>query len=150
MKNTKPEEIATAVPYHPGKEKFLLTKRSENTGIHPGKWDFPGGHIQKKDVTENISEDTSERIEDEKPWAAAIRELREETGLNGEIIRTGESFMLETVDGRFRIHPFLALVRNEPELNPEHTDFKWINPEELNSFKTVDGLDTDLEKLDVL
>lgn len=133
MKPEKPTDVATAVPYSSEKQSFLLTRRTEDTEIHPGKWDFPGGHI-----------------EDEAPEKAAIRELKEETNLSGQIIRTGESFTLDTEDGKFRIYPFLVLVDEEPELNQEHTEYKWINPEELDSFKTVKGLDTDLKKLDVL
>ena len=129
----KPTEIATAVPYNPEKDRFLLTRRTTETSIHPGKWDFPGGHI-----------------EDEKPGEATLRELEEETGLKGKIIRTGESFILDTVDGKFKIHPFLILVKGIPELNEEHTEFKWIKPEDLENFQTVKGLKKDLRKLDIL
>jgi len=125
-------EVATAVPYNPDKDKFLLLKRNSDTDIHPSKWNFPGGHI-----------------EDEEPEKAALRELREETNLTGEILKTGESFTLDTEDGFFKIFPFLVLIRGEPELNVEHVDKEWIEPSDLDDFETVDGLKKDLRELDV-
>ncbi len=150
MKPEKPTEVATAVPYSAEKEKFLLTKGTQDTDIHPGKWDFPGGHIRKPDVPGSSTEDVDRHVEDENPKKAALRELEEETGLKGQVLRTGESFALDTLDGMFRIHPFLILVEGEPELNEEHTEYEWIEPDDLEDFETVKGLDTDLEKLDVL
>ena len=129
----KPTEVATAVPYHSKKEKFLLAKRNEETEVQPGKWNFPGG-----------------KIETETPKDAALRELREETGLNGKVLRTGESFTLDTEDRKFEVHPFLVLVAGEPELNSEHTGFEWIEPVDLEDFDTVKGLREDLRKVGVL
>jgi 8-oxo-dGTP pyrophosphatase MutT (NUDIX family) len=127
----KPTEVATAVPYDPERQKFLMMKRKFEIDIHPGKWNFPGGKIEK----------------DEEPVDAALRELEEEAGLKGEMIRSGEPFVLDTEDGKFKIHPFLILVDGEPELNSEHLDSNWIEPDELDDFETVDGLKEDLERV---
>ena len=132
MKKEKPSEVATAVAYNAEKEKFLLKKRTENTDIHTGKWDFPGGHI-----------------EDEEPEKAVRRELLEETCLSGQLLKSGEPFTLDTEDRRFRVHPFLVLVKVEPVSNEEHVEKKWVKPDELDDFETVDGLKRDLRKLDV-
>ena len=126
-------EIATAIPYHADKDRFLLAKRTGETDIQPGKWDFPGGSI-----------------EDEKPRKAAVRELREETGLVGKAIRSGDPFIVDNEDGRFNVHPVLVLVDEEPELNPEHTDYEWIKTRDLEKFETVEGLKEDLERVGVL
>lgn len=131
MKQERP--IATAIPFHPQKERFLLLKRTHEADIQSGKWNFPGGHI-----------------DDEKARNAALRELKEETALNGEVLRSGDSFIVENEDGCFSIHPFLVLVGDEPELNKEHTDYSWIEPEDLSGFETVDGLKQDLEAVGVL
>lgn len=127
----KPNEVATAVPYHPEKQKFLLLKRNFETDIHPGKWNFPSGKIENG----------------EEPVDAALRELQEETGLKGEMIRSGEPFTVDTEDRRFNVHPFLVLVEGEPELNREHLDMQWIEPRELEDFETVEGLRKDMERV---
>lgn len=130
----EPEKVATAVPYNPGKQKFLVLKRNFETDIHPGKWNFPGGSIEEDDRdAEN----------------AAKRELKEETGLTGELVRSGEPFTIDTEDGLFRVHPFLMLVEDEPELNEEHLDMKWITVDELDELESVDGLKKDLRKVGI-
>jgi 8-oxo-dGTP diphosphatase len=126
-------EVATAVPYNSEKNKFLIAKRTEDTEIHPSKWNFPGG-----------------KIEDEEPRDAVLRELKEETGLIGEIIQSGDSFVLDTEDGKFEIYPFLVKVDSSPELNQEHTEYRWIDPGELDQLETVKGLKKDLKHVGVL
>lgn len=130
METTK---VATAVPYHREKEKFLLLKRSSEMEVQPGKWNFPSG-----------------KIEDETPQKAALRELEEETNLAGQVLRTGDFFTVENEDGNFLVHPVLVLVDGESELNSEHIDYEWIKPEELGKFETVDGLKEDLRRVDIL
>lgn len=127
--------VATAVVKHQDKEKFLLAKRTTDTDIQPGKWNFPGGKIE---------------AEDSAPEEAAKRELREETGLNEQPGKVGENFIVDTVDGKFRVHPVLFRTSTEPDLNPEHTEYRWIKPEELEKFDTVKGLKQDLENVDVI
>lgn len=133
MSEEEPVEIVTAVPYNRERQKFLLVKRTKDTPIQPGKWDFPGGHL-----------------EDDNLQQEALRELKEETSLSGQVIRTGEPFIVDNEDGVFNIHPVLVLVDGEPELNPEHTDFEWIEPDDLANFETVDGLKKDLKKVEVI
>ena len=126
-------EVATAVPYYPEKDRFLMARRTENTEIHPEKWNFPGG-----------------KIEEETPRNAVLRELKEETNLTGEILRSGESFTLNTGNGKFEIYPFLIKIDSEPELNHEHTEYRWIRPGELDELETVKGLKKNLGHVGVL
>lgn len=126
-------EVATAVVKHEEHGKVLLAKRTTDTEIQPGKWNFPGGKIESED--ENAGE-------------AARRELEEETTIDEEPVRTGDSFVVDTVEGKFRIHPVLFLTDSEPELNTEHTEYRWIKPEELSGFETVKGLKQDLKAVD--
>lgn len=145
-------EVATAVSFGHGKGKFLLLKRAEDRDVNPGKWDFPSGRIRKNNSADSISEgDDEERGgEDEEPRNAALRELEEETGLRGTLLRSGEPFTVETEDGIFKVHPFLVKVEGEPELSREHQEFKWINQDELEDFDTVGGLREGLERVGAL
>lgn len=129
----EPTEVATAVTFNHEKGKFLILHRSEDREVNPGKWDFPSG-----------------RIDDEEPKNAALRELNEETGLKGTVLRSGNSFHVETQDGEFQIHPFLVKASGKVELSEEHSEFEWIEPEELEEFDTVEGLKKDLEKVGAL
>ena len=49
--------------------KLLIVQ--EKNGIHAGKWGLPKGYVDEAELPEH----------------AAIRELKEETGLNGEVLR---------------------------------------------------------------
>ncbi len=62
--------IATAFLLH--EDKVLMIKRSEDKEIGAGKWFGVGGHIEPSEINN--------------PYAAALREVNEETGLKSENI----------------------------------------------------------------
>jgi 8-oxo-dGTP pyrophosphatase MutT (NUDIX family) len=129
------EKVVTAVAYNPEKEKFLVLKRAESKKHFPGKWEFPAGFLESQDVKEE-----------------ALRELKEETGFIGEAIRGGDSFEIEsdTGNGIIEVHPVLTIVDyQEPELSREHTDYRWIDLNEIGELETVKGLEKDLENVGV-
>ncbi|MFB6192897.1 MAG: NUDIX hydrolase [Candidatus Nanohaloarchaea archaeon] len=124
------QESTTAVPYNPEKEKFLLVRRADDYSRNPGLWEFPGGIL-----------------EDETPKESAFRELKEETGLAGELVRSGDPVRLELDVGPVNVYPFLVKVEGEPELSHEHSDYQWIGIDELDSFDTIEGLEKELKSL---
>lgn len=125
---------STTVVYNSRKKKFLLVKRADTKERNPGLWEFPGGVVE----------------EDETPREAAIRELHEETGLKGEILKTGDSGIINADIGDIEIHPFLILVQTtDVELSREHTDFQWISREKLGEFETVKGLEKELDAVGI-
>lgn len=74
----------------------LLTRRTEQLRHHAGQVSFPGGRIESEDVS---------------PVAAALREAREEVGLDaGQVEVLGYLDPLATITG-FCVQPVLALVR---------------------------------------
>lgn len=98
-------DVAIAVPERNG--KYLLLKRSEDSSSS-GFWNFPGGKI------ENEERDT-----------AALRELKEEINLSGEIVERGRPYIGTGELGYWRIFPFLVEVKGSVELNEEHSEFEW-------------------------
>lgn len=112
-------------------DKLLALKRSEETSSS-GLWNFPGGKIE----------------EDEEKEEATVRELEEETGLNGEIIDSGEPYINDGELGYWRIFPFLVRVEGKPKLNHEHSDFSWEKPEELEELETL-GTSQAVENLEL-
>lgn len=129
-----PVDVSAAVTFNSDNEKFLVMKRAEKMSVNSGKWDFPSGKIR----------------DGEDARTAALRELEEETGLKGQILKSGDSFVQETPDGSFRVHPFLVLVEeSEVEMNSEHTEYRWTRLCDLEELDTVPGLEKDMEKVGV-
>ncbi len=127
-------EVVAAVVYHPQRHEFLLMKRSSDREVFPGRWEFPSGMIE----------------EEESARKAVRRELKEETGLNGDIIKTGEPHLQETDYGDFRVHPFLVLVEDESvDATAEHQDYAWFPLGEIQGLETVKGLEQDLVSVGV-
>lgn len=127
-------KAATTVVYNSGRDEFLLVKRADTKDRNPGLWEFPGGVVE----------------EDETPEEAGMRELKEETGLTGKVLKTGVSGIIEADIGDIEIHPFLILVENDDvELSREHTDYQWVDQKEIGDFETVKGIEKELEAVGI-
>lgn len=113
-------DVALAVARKEENGKFLALKRSERTSSS-GFWNFPGGKIEEDEVKQD----------------AALRELSEETSLEGEILESGSPYISSGELGYWRIFPFLIEVSGEVELSHEHSDFSWIELEELEKLETL-------------
>lgn len=125
---------ATTIVYNTNKERLLLVKRADERETNPGKWEFPGGGVK----------------DDETPKEAALRELKEETGLKGEIVRSGTPGKIDTHIGKIEIHPFLVRTETEEiELSREHTAYQWIKKQELQNFDTVEGIEKEISALGI-
>jgi len=93
--------------------EFLLLKRAESE-IYPGLWQMVSGRINP----------------DEPAYMAAIRELREETGLSPDkmwVVPTINSFYYPKDDSVTMIPVFLFEVPYESTvtLSDEHTEYMW-------------------------
>ena len=69
----------------------LVARRADGAHL-PGAWEFPGGKVE----------------DGEEPLAAALRELREETGLQAEGAESLLVFVHDYPDRRLRFHAFLV------------------------------------------
>jgi 8-oxo-dGTP pyrophosphatase MutT (NUDIX family) len=92
--------------------RILLLQRAENTRC-PGSWETVHGHI-----------DPGER-----PEHAAVREVREETGLTIDRLYnvTVQPFYLHGMGAVQLAVVFAAFVADAPvHLGPEHTAYEWL------------------------
>jgi 8-oxo-dGTP diphosphatase len=111
--------------------KILLLKRSDRVSTYKGKWNTVAGYLDEpKPIREKIME-----------------EVKEETGLDESVIKsihTGEPY--EFTDNRINktwlIHPALVELNAKAEikLDWEHTEYRWMRPEELEEYNVVPNL----------
>jgi 8-oxo-dGTP pyrophosphatase MutT (NUDIX family) len=100
-------------------DEFLVALRSPDSGSY---WHTIAGKIE----------------EGEKPNAAAIRELREETGLETTTLETIGEFAYVREDWesepglRVHVKAYLVDVEHgwEPTLNEEHDEYRWLRRDE--------------------
>lgn len=118
------------------KDKILLLKRSDKVRTYQGKWNTVAGYLDElKPIREKV-----------------LEEIKEEIGINEDnflSIRIGEPYEFTDfeVNKTWVIHPILVELKYKPDikLDWEHTEYKWIKPEELKEFEVVSNLDKSLE-----
>lgn len=104
--------------------KFLLLLRSDKYGTAAGKWDIPGGRIDKgTPLLDNLE-----------------REVREETGMtltSAPILLSAQDILKE--DKHVVRLTYAALTDGEPTLDgEEHTEYRWATPEEMFALPNLD------------
>lgn len=97
-------------------DQVLLVKRRNEPDA--GLWGFPGGHV---DLGETA-------------LMAAVRELREETGVTGSALRylTNVDVIVRDEDGSVRFHFLLAAVlceylAGEPKADDDVSEAAWVS-----------------------
>ena len=120
----RPQLAASGAIFRDG--KVLLVRRARSPGA--GFYSLPGGRVE---FGESLH-------------TALHREVSEETGLKIEILGLAgwrEVLPVAPGGGHYLIMSFAARwIANEPVLNEEHDDFKWLVPEELSALKLTGGL----------
>lgn len=99
-----------------GAAEFLVFHRAADT-VYAGQWRIVGGKINP----------------DEAAWQAASRELKEETGQSARLLwalPSINSFYEWQYDRINLIPAFAAAIENDPTLDHEHDDFRWLAAEE--------------------
>jgi 8-oxo-dGTP diphosphatase len=107
-------------------DRILLVRRARSPG--KGLYSLPGGRVE---FGESLH-------------TALHREVDEETGLKIEIIDLAgwrEVLPGTTGGGHYLIMSFASRwIGNEPVLNDEHDDFKWLAPDAIGDLGVTGGL----------
>ena len=118
------------------KDRILLLRRSDKVLTYQKKWSTVAGYLDElKPIREKI-----------------LEEIQEEIGLTEDNITTiniGRPYQFtdNELNKTWIRHPILVELKNKPiiKLDWEHTECKWIKPEELKEFDTVPKLTKSLE-----
>jgi len=103
------------------KVKHLIFKRASDV-IYARQWRMIGGKLKQEETA----------------YEAALRELKEETGLKPVLfwtIPSVNSFYEYQTDSMYHVPVFAAKIPNKiPSLNHEHTQYKWISSDEIKQY----------------
>ena len=119
----RPEVCVGAIAVHGG--RLLLVRRGH--GPAAGEWSVPGGRVEP---AETLAE-------------AVVRELREETGLEGVCERFVGWVERVGPDHHFVILDFAVTVLDpvaEPVAGDDAQEAAWVPMSELGDYRLVDGL----------
>jgi dATP pyrophosphohydrolase len=116
--------LVDVYPYrrNQNKVKLLIFKRTAEV-IYPNQWRMIGGKAKKE----------------EKLYEAALRELKEETGLVPLLfwtIPSANQFYDHSTDTIHHIPAFAAEIKSNSniKLNHEHSEYKWISEDEIDNY----------------
>ena len=109
---------------------LLILKRSNRVRTYKGLWGGVAGYIE----------------ENEEPYDTALKELREEVGLEKEdvslvkqleVVRFTDFY--EGVRYDWEVFPFLFRTgkKSKIHIDWEHSDYRWITPTEIGKVDTV-------------
>lgn len=98
------------------KGSILLARRQ--AGSMAGKWEFPGGKVR----------------EGEEPEEALVREIREELGLVIEVGEEVGQVPFEVTERALLLVVFRAEVIAGEIALKDHSEVKWVKPQELMLF----------------
>ncbi len=118
------------------RNELLLLKRRQTAELGPGQWGFPAGHIQDVESAEECS----------------ARELAEEIGEQTrlQLLRTLGPVRDTFYGGIYDVYLFhYRWLEGEVRLNPEHTDYAWVAPDDYAGYDVMDGMDEDIALLNL-
>ncbi|MBM3238661.1 NUDIX domain-containing protein [Candidatus Poribacteria bacterium] len=132
----KERKVVTAFLENQG--KILILKRSDKVKTYKHHWAEISGSIE-------AGESPDERVK---------KEIEEETSLNLEdvqFVRKGRPLRIEDGDYLWTVYPFLYHVPQPNKVNTdwEHTEKRWIYPDEIAAYNTVPNLEQTLKRVDV-
>ncbi len=132
------EEVHVVTCFLENGNKILILCRSGQVGSYRQRWAGISGHIE----------------EGATPLAQAWQEIKEEAGLahpDISLVKEGETLEVEdeNLQRRWVVHPFRFHLRAREKvvIDWEHSECRWIDPEDIKNYATVPGLYEAWEKV---
>ena len=115
--NSEPTIYSNIILLNPDEDKILILKRANYIKMWRGMWGFPGGHVDKKDKN---------------PKEAAIRELKEETGIElswNEFYKLKEYDKIKHNSDNSISYYYITTLESDVDikLSKEHSNYEWFN-----------------------
>ncbi len=110
--------IALAIILHPTNNGTVLIAQRKDDAHQGGRWEFPGGKC-----------DTGEA-----PADCAVRETREETGLDAEILEAWPAITHEYPDRTVTLYPFLCQARTADARPLGSRQVVWVLASDLGGY----------------
>lgn len=108
------------------KGKILVALRNP-VGDMGGRWEFPGGKAEDGESLE----------------IAIQREMNEEFGVQAQVFQKIATAEFEHRDEKRTLEAYLVKFNHDgiekPYVLTEHSDYKWVNPEEIKDLSFVDS-----------
>ena len=103
--------------------KFLIAKRAATKKYSPNQWEFISGFL-----------DTDESVEE-----IILREIEEELGVSGKIVKTFKPFSFADAEALWLTMPFAVEIETDKiKINSQdHSELKWVSREELNDYSDL-------------
>ena len=113
-------------------ELILILKRSDKVRTYKGKWATVSGYIEQN----------------EKPYETALKEIKEEIGLEKKNIKLIKEGKLIYVNKEWIVHPYLFEANTDKiKIDWEHVEYRWIKPEEVKNYDVVPKFKDALESV---
>lgn len=105
-----------------GKKYLLLQKAKDLHREHIGLWEVPGGKIQYNETAEQ----------------AVVREVKEETGLNGLILKELSPLVLEKEGIRTYTRVYVVTTSSlKITMSNEHSAYQWVTVKQAEARDNV-------------
>ena len=115
-------QLVSTIALIDDENKVLIGKRPMGKAFE-NLWEFPGGKVEEKETF----------------VSALIREIEEELSLKIEVGDKITSIDLKASDKHISVHYFYALILSGQITLNVHSEFKWVERDQLSSFKYIDG-----------
>ncbi len=148
MQNQELHRItSTAIIVRDG--KYLITRRSLNKKVFPGKWTLPGGGLETDDYVNGPAS-----TKDGQWYLALEKSLRREVKEEVNIEMKKLNYLLDLAFIRPDGIPVLTLSfwafykSGKVKLDDDAIDYKWVTSREAKDYDLIDGIWEEIEMVD--